>query len=379
MKAKAYNAITLDTSVFENHGLKLDKGLLGSMSQFKAAPTVFVLTDIVVKELTKHLEEKIKKSRVSLERAIEGIREHNLLDINELDGFKKKLNDANDCVEIAQSKVHEFVEVTGAVVIDSHNYVSVKVLVDKYFSNEPPFAAAGEKQKEFPDAISLISLNNWAKENKKIIYAVSKDNDWKSYCKPEELIDYYEDLSQALDDFNRAHVPFTLVSKLEKNIGDGTCQSFISQLNSQLSTAFYYVDLVPEADSAFYWESDGWSVDYVELNSVHEELGIIRTEDSYIVVEATVNVTLSVDGSFSLSIFDSIDRDYVSMGSVHRNIQDSFDLQVLITLTGDFEEAEDDIDALEIEDIELISDLGSVYFGELEMDYEPDYEPEDGE
>lgn len=191
------------------------------------------------------------------------------------------------------------------------------------------------------------------------------------------MIDCYGDLSQALDDFNRTHIPFTLVSKLEKSIGDQTCVSFISQLSTYLSTAFDYVDVIQDADSGFFWEPDGCTVKFVELNSVHDELGFIRSEDSYIVVEATVNVTLSIDGLFSLSVFDSIDRDYVSMGSVERNVETSFDLQVLITLIGDFGEAEDDINALEIEDVELIGGLPTIHFGDLELDYEPDYEYDD--
>lgn len=71
MSGKEYTAITLDTSIFDGNGLKLEQGVLGKMRQFKTIPICFVLTDVTVSELTRHLEEKMKASKFSLEKALE--------------------------------------------------------------------------------------------------------------------------------------------------------------------------------------------------------------------------------------------------------------------------------------------------------------------
>lgn len=374
MSSKKYTAITLDTTVFDGNGLRLDKGLLASMVQFNSAPTTFVMTDVVVNEITSHIEDRLKKSKLSLERALENIREHNLVETSELDSLKLKLESAKDCAELASEKVALFIASTGAKILDTNEYVTVKELTTSYFSQEPPFAAVGEKQKEFPDAISLMALNKWAEINGEIVYAVSGDKDWASYCKPRDFIDCYEDLAEALNHFNRENKPYAVVSYLESCIASDNCLSFIEQVNSHLVSAFDGVDITLQADSSFYWEPEEYTVNFSNVNSLDDNLRIIRNTEDYIVIEVSLNVSLDIDGSFSLSHFDSIDRDYVSMGTVDRSVQKDFDVNVLITIGGDFDKAKDDIEALEIDDIEIVGSLGTVYFGELEIDYEPDYE-----
>lgn len=374
MNGKKYTAITLDTTVFDGNGLRLDKGLLASMVQFNTAPTTFVLTDVVVNEITSHIEERLKKSKLALEQALEKIREHNIVESVELDSLKHKLESAKGCAELAREKVAKFIASTGANILDTNEYVKVKDLTMSYFSQEPPFAAVGEKQKEFPDAISLIALNKWAEQNGEVVYAISGDNDWASYCKSKALIDCYEDLAEALNHFNRAHKPYAAVSNLESHIASNNCLSFMTQLSSHLESVFDGVDITQEADSSVYLEAEGCQVNFVSLNSVDDSLRIIRDTEEYIVIEATLNVSLEIEGSFSLSHFDSIDRDYVYMGTVERSVNKDFDVNVLITLSGDFDEAKNDIEALEIDDVEIIGSLGRVYFGELEIDYGPDYE-----
>ena len=44
---KQYSALTIDTSIFNQYGLKLEKGLLAKLVQFKEMPINFVLSDVV--------------------------------------------------------------------------------------------------------------------------------------------------------------------------------------------------------------------------------------------------------------------------------------------------------------------------------------------
>lgn len=50
-----YGAITIDTSIFESNGLKLESGLLKMLSQFKESPAKLILSDIILRELTNHI------------------------------------------------------------------------------------------------------------------------------------------------------------------------------------------------------------------------------------------------------------------------------------------------------------------------------------
>lgn len=82
------------------------------------------------------------------------------------------------------------------------------------------------------------------------------------------------------------------------------------------------------------------------------------------------NITVEAEGEFSLSVHDSIDRDYVSLGGVSVTTEAEFDSEILITVFGDLN---GDINKLDIDDVETVHPIGSVDFGTLELDY-GDYE-----
>ena len=66
-----YDSITIDTSIFDRNGLNLEGGMLGQLTQFRDGSTKFVLSEIVVREVRKHLGDKVKEATNSLARAIE--------------------------------------------------------------------------------------------------------------------------------------------------------------------------------------------------------------------------------------------------------------------------------------------------------------------
>ena len=61
---KEYEAILVDTSIFDRYGLRLEKGLLGKLSQFKESDIDYLLPDVIKGEIKSHLEKKVKSSRL---------------------------------------------------------------------------------------------------------------------------------------------------------------------------------------------------------------------------------------------------------------------------------------------------------------------------
>ena len=60
---KHYSALTIDTSIFKQNGLKLNKGLLAQLHKFKDNPINLILSDIVYRELKSHLDRKEKETK----------------------------------------------------------------------------------------------------------------------------------------------------------------------------------------------------------------------------------------------------------------------------------------------------------------------------
>lgn len=371
---KIYTTITLDTSVFDGNHLRLETGLLARMAQFKNSRTKFVITNICVNELTSHLEDKVRKSKTELEKALNEASEHLFFDGSELNEAKNLLIDSDSISELVQRRIHRFLEKADAEVIVTENYVSLAEITQRYFDALPPFSSAGKKKNEFPDAISLLALEKWARDNTKIIYAVSQDNDWDKYCENIDVIDCYKNLANALDHFNRRDIPLHNIKMLELAVIENKADKFIRQLSNELEQSFSGMVVDQDADSFHYWEPEGVDVSFYDFSFADEEFKIIEISDNQIVIEACVNIELNATGWFNLSQYDSIDREHVYLGSVEKEIETDFDVRILITVIGELSEKIENVDELDIDSIELIDKVERINFGELHIDYGRDYE-----
>lgn len=100
---------------------------------------------------------------------------------------------------------------------------------------------------------------------------------------------------------------------------------------------------------------------------------IVQAGRAIIVAAIDLHVFVTADASFSLSTWDSIDDEWVGLGSsMARAENEECDIRVLVTFEGDFVAGEVDISK-----VELIEGLGEIDFGEIEIDYgEADYDNE---
>jgi hypothetical protein len=363
---KQYEAILVDTSIYDGNGLRLEKGLLGKLSQFKRSPIEFLMPDVIRNEIKKHLEERIRHARNALEKALNDAGDHLFFEGSELNDAKKKLIEGKEIEGLSDSRLSQFIDSSGAIVLKTGDFVSVGELLEKYFNCSAPFAETGKKKNEFPDAIVLMAAEAWAKEKNIDVLAVAKDGDWESYCESSNYIDYEVDFSKALVYFNKENAPYALVNSLEVALSEGKAQSFISNISELLHATFDGFTPDQEADSDFYWEPDGCHGWFKEFSFIEREFQIIDKDDNWVVLKASVNIKVGAEGNFSLKFYDSVDKDYMPIGSVTAEAEEEFESPLLITISGDFEGSVEDFT---IEEVEVVDPIGSIHFGTLEPDF----------
>lgn len=284
-ESKEYGAILVDTSIFDAHGLKLEKGLLGKLNQFKDSEIEYLLPDVIKSEVQNHLEKKVKSSRASLEKALNDAGDYLFFEGSELNDAKSLLIDSNKVEGIAESSVDKFITNSGALVLECGDYVSVSELLKQYFQNEPPFAETGKKKNEFPDAIVLLATEAWAKESDVQVLAVARDGDWENYCEISGHIDYTENFADALSKFNKATAPFAFLSALISKIEKEEADIFVDKIRDGIENYFNGFTPDQEADSFHYWEPDGchgWLNDFELADS---NFKIVDHAEDYIVLE----------------------------------------------------------------------------------------------
>ena len=127
-------------------------------------------------------------------------------------------------------------------------------------------------------------------------------------------------------------------------------------------------DFEPEANSSFHYEYD-WpevSSEFVGIHGFDDDgfqLKAISFAEEFLVVALKVDVQADIDCSFDFSVHDSIDKDYVSMGSGTSSEAIDLVVDILVTLGGTMPECD------VIEDIEIIKKSVVVDFGSIEPDW----------
>jgi hypothetical protein len=361
-----YDALTIDTQTVFYSGFRFETGLLAQLRQFKEGPTKVVLAKVVQREILKHLVQRTEEAHQALQTGLKRAAEC---------GLPSDMAGAGhaDPKAVARTRLQGFIDGTSAVIVD-YDAVKLTDLMERYFKPAPPFAAVGKKKNEFPDAVALLSLETWAAANNKRILAATDDADWAAFAKTSSYIDVVSNLGDALaqlqQDTERAR---QIVSELLALIEapDGALREEFEQA-LKIATPGY----VPYGEAESYYHVDVDQVDLAynafELKGApgEPEFDVVQARPDHLVARVALTMRVRAEGTFSFSAWDSIDKDYVGLGSSSAEVDVDLDARALVTF--DREEA----DAWTISEIELVEDWDTVNFGYVEPDYSREWEEE---
>jgi len=365
-----YDAFTIDTNTIIHGGMDFEAGLLGQLDQFKEGPVKFVISEVVVRETLKHLQAHTKKTRdaalSSLHKAV-GV---GVISAEAATAAKEAFVDSR---EVAREAVAAFLEATDAEVVPA-NLANMDGLLKAYFEPTAPFEASGEKKSEFPDAIALLSLEEWARSSGRTILAASSDKGWKAFAGKSPQIFVEVDLADALqivqDDTNVAAVA---INSLLRRMTDNDLPDLKSSFSERLRNALLSSNFEVEASSYLRYEVDTSELILDRFSFVEQGDGfsvtVVRLEAEETVIQVEVDIVATAEVDFSLYAWDSFDREEIGLGTTSASKEETFSASVLITLLGDLSGS---LDQLEVEDVELVEGLNAVNMGEIEMEYDRD-------
>ncbi|WP_271439481.1 PIN domain-containing protein [Pontixanthobacter luteolus] len=372
-----YDAITIDTNVAVHSGLDLESGMMAQLFQFKEAPIDFVIADVVVWEMRRHLLNATRKARDTAISAIKKAITTKLVEGAAVGPLSEAAENLVDPGEAVKARLTNFLMSTGASFASSEDVAAAKVM-KLYFNAKPPFDEAGAKKAEFPDAVALLALEAWAKSNGKKILAVSADKGWQTFAENSDCIDVESDLGNALATLqthteNASQTVTSFIHALE----NATCPNLTQELEEELSASVANLGVIAEGESYLSFEMDGYEVTLLDFAPVGElgENGskIVRLGNDEIVAQVRLTLSLQVEAVFTLSVKDGIDKDYISMGSAANEVEVDIEADALITLSGALDGPLKDLTVLKAE---LVEKTIAVDFGSIDIDYgdEEEYE-----
>lgn len=371
-----YSAITIDTSVFDNNGIALERGLLKQLDQFKDGPVQVLISEIVDNELTAHLTEKIKESRTKITHALRAAKNQLRVTEKQLSDAKILLFDIGNDIDIAKARLEEFYDKTDALIVECDEFVDVANLVKMYFGFSPPFERCLDKKNEFPDALALLSLEAWADKSDVYILAISSDKGWAKFADNSKRIDVIDNLPDAFSHFQPHNFAPNIIDTIKTEYVDGIANDVLDSIHRGIIDSLDGIEIYIEANSAYHFEEDDVHAVYKshELlcdDAGQPELNIIRVEAELLVLQVTALVTCEINASFSLAVWDSMDKEYVGLGSTDASTEEQYSTDILIYMSGNFSEG---LESIQVDEIEVIDYPSHAEFGEIEMDWGHDEE-----
>lgn len=371
-----FGAITIDNASFKAEGYRFYEGLLARISQFKESPVQVLQTDIVHNEAIKHIGQEISRTRSSIDQALRSANKQLKIQDDIIEKARALLSVDNSEEQIAEERLQNYYEFTGAKIINSHEYVELSILMGMYFANESPFEKGKDKKNEFPDAIALLALEGWAEENNVNIVAVSQDKGWKDYSENSCRITLVSSLAEALAKFQPHNKVASIISHIREDSLLDSNNHVLEEIKQAIVNSIDGYDIYIEASSYMHFEWDDTSAAYIShvLDNDHEGLVkvlVVSISDDSIVLKLGATVEVEVEASFDFSVRDSIDKDYVGMGGNVYTTTESYHTDILLTLSGDFSQ---DFGDISVSDIEVLDTITNADFGEVEPDWRGEYE-----
>ena len=354
-------AITLDTSVVKRQQYQLEAGFLRRLVNFVDSPIAFLMLDVVRDEMKQHLIDEATEARTKVRRDLKslsrawGTPEAVLARVaTELFPIEPEIS--------ANQRIGAFVEHTGSEVIEAGARVSAGELMRRYFGNLAPFANKEDKKSEFPDAVALLALENWALENATLVLAVSGDNDWRRFCEVSSSLCLLDDLAVAFQIAN-ADVSIATASLFEA-LADGRVDGLPDAINKVLRENFWQLDFSADASSYYFYTEElvDVSVQDWELN-LSEAGGISVVSDGTVEASFLVTVTPKID--FRVKFETKDHEGYVPLGYTTISYENPID----VTVIGTF-----DIKGKRprVTYLELVSESFELDLGDINPNFDPE-------
>lgn len=361
-------AISIDTNVFRRSGYKLDLGLLKRISRFADADIDFVLSDVVERELRKHMLHGLSETARKLEESIAKAERLGLIDATaavNMHGFLASPE------KVVDAEIEKFKRDTAAQISFSNNFVEIDALLDSYFGVLPPFEEKSDKKHEFPDAIALLSLEKWADSKALEILVVSEDKGWLSFSSRSNRLHAVKKLADAFDAFSDSVRSAQIFSAVETALMGSDQQTIRDALVERVDSFVSYVD----ASSYFHVEVELVSVDLAKIDFASIDRRAFRQVEfceeegrSKLSLQITIPVELAIEANASFSVYDSIDRDYTTLANDDFSFPHESEIELLLTY---LVERHGDQVEVELLETELLSQPEVIEFGELEPDFGP--------
>lgn len=298
--------VFIDTQYFVKSNYNFESTSFMSLKELcQNSELRLLMTSVVEREVENKIELSIKEALGSLQSFKRKAHILSTIDDPILSSLFVDVRE-EDVYSKASGVFHEYNAACNYEYIEADK-IEAEQLLELYFNKKPPFGD-GKKKSEFPDAISLLSIETYLEADEKV-YIVSDDKDLKSYCEGNDRLITVDNLEKLLDIYNEHTNART--EKIKQFIVSKT-----AEIKEQVSD--YIADC--EIYNSSSWEDaevDGFTVSEIgdfTINVIH-----VNDEECQLTIDFNVNLDVTVSGpDFSNGVYDKEEGHFYSFGSSTR-------------------------------------------------------------
>jgi hypothetical protein len=365
IEQRAVTFFSIDTDVIQSHGYKFGEGALQALVFQRPSWFQVQLTDVVEREVLAHRMDAVSKAVQEMQSAISGAQRIVGLDLRTIKDAFDALDSERVTRERFTREFRDFVTRLGGGVLPLNGNTLAHDLFVRYFEQLPPFEV--KKKSEFPDAASLLALENYAMNHGTQGIVVSKDGGWAAFAKESDYLYHVSTLDELVALFeSKGEKADKVKEKLIRELSDPAsdlAHQLEAALENHVVRAFWNVDDIysgfslrveAEVNQVSYHNSD------VDLDCLG--LWLVEHDPTVCTVEVSVTITVDLDIGVEFFQYDTIDHEEMGMGSEEISRQVEIGIDLFLMCQGDLlDSAVDDWDiGFEIEGGDYRVEVGEV-------------------
>ncbi|VVE80245.1 PIN domain-containing protein [Pandoraea sputorum] len=365
---------SIDTDLIQGAGYKFDGGLLHQLPNLLPQSMALQLTDVVAKELVRHQLRPVGEAIRDFKKGSDTLKRVADINMEVIDGQFTELAAMDSAARTFHQRLEAYAErCRGGILPIEGDNLTAKIF-ERYFSVKAPFESSKEKKSEFPDAASLLLLEQYAEDQNTKGVVASGDGGWSDFAKQSEFLYCVRSLDELLALFTATdELASTVKAQVTAAIEDENSslrEELHDHLHDHVDGATWdvgdlYSGVVARVEGDVYDASIRNYALQPEKNKVFNR----QDDRATWVIESTISVEAELKIDVKFYAWDGVDREEVSIGSQVFTKTVDFDVQAFLTCSG--VEADSSPETWDV-DIEIAGGDYTVDLGEVEPDFGDD-------
>ncbi|MFU5830443.1 PIN domain-containing protein [Pseudomonas aeruginosa] len=327
---------SLDTDVIQAAGYNFNAGALKLLPTQLPDTMSLNMSEVVAQEIVSHRMESIKKATEQFRGASNDLKRLAQVEMSGIDGDFDKLSVEEAASKYYYKQISDYVDTCGGTILQIDGIRLTERLFRLYFESRPPFEERRAKKSEFPDATSLLILEDFARDNRTMGVVASADEGWSKFADASEYLYCVRSIDELAALFAATG---NYAKEVEKRVSDAV-QEEKSSLRDKLHDA-----LVEHIEASEWTANDvtGGTVARVEAYVYEKELISYEIDHTEVwkgkekkswVIELNVSVKVKLHLDVEFYAWDSIDREEISLGSDSFPTENTIEVEVFFTCSG---------------------------------------------